>query len=81
MGGWITPRPDRFTPWNDPVSIVQKAEWAPVPVSTGAENFASTGNRSKDSRNRSRTLYRLSYPGPGTVHMFTKCFKVDNSAL
>lgn len=30
MGGWITPRPGRFAHWNDPVSIVQKAEWASV---------------------------------------------------
>ena len=33
--GWLTPRPGRFTRGNDPVSIVQGAGWAPVPVWTG----------------------------------------------
>ena len=42
-GGWPTPRPDRFTPGNDPVPIVQEAGWAPGAVWTSAENLASTG--------------------------------------
>jgi hypothetical protein len=28
-GGWSTPRPDRFTPGNDPVPIIQEAGYAP----------------------------------------------------
>jgi hypothetical protein len=28
-GGWSAPRPGRFTPGKDPVSIVQEAGWAP----------------------------------------------------
>ena len=32
-----------FTPEKYPVPIVQVAKWAPVPVWTGAENFALTG--------------------------------------
>jgi hypothetical protein len=36
-GGWSAPRPGRFTPVKDPVSIVQKAGWAPGRVWTGAE--------------------------------------------
>jgi hypothetical protein len=36
-GGWSTPRPGRFTPGKDPVSIVQEAGWALGPVWTGAD--------------------------------------------
>ena len=35
--------PAEFTPWKDPVPIVQEAGWAPGPVWTGAENLALTG--------------------------------------
>jgi hypothetical protein len=62
--GWgvsVTPRP-LFTPGKDPVPIVHEAVWAPGPVWTGAENFASTGIRSSDRPARSQSLYRLSYP-------------------
>ena len=61
--GWgvsITPRPV-FTPWKDPVPIVQEAGWAPGPVWTCAENLATTGIRSPDRPARSQSLYRLSY--------------------
>ena len=59
-GGWSTPRPGRFTPGKDPVSIVQEAGWAPGPVWTGAENLAPHQDRPA----RSQSLYRLSYRGP-----------------
>ena len=39
-GGWSTLLPGRFTPWQDPVPIVQEAGWASGPVWTGAENLA-----------------------------------------
>ena len=39
-GGWSTPRPDRFTPGKDPVTIVQEDGWAPGPVWKGVENLA-----------------------------------------
>jgi hypothetical protein len=43
-GGWLTPRPGRFTPpGKDPVPIVQEAGWAPGPVWTVAENLAPNG--------------------------------------
>ena len=61
--GWVvsvTPRP-HFTPGKDPVSILQKAGWAPGPVWTGAENLAPTGIQSPDRPSRSQSLYRLSY--------------------
>ena len=61
-GGWSAPRPGRFTPWKDPVPIVQEARWAPGPVWTGAENLAPTGIRSPDRPARSKSLYRLGYP-------------------
>ena len=32
-----TPRPGRFTPWKDPVPVVQEAGWAPGPVWTCAK--------------------------------------------
>jgi hypothetical protein len=30
--GWSRPRPGRFTPGKDPVTIVQEAGWTPGPV-------------------------------------------------
>jgi hypothetical protein len=33
-GGWLTPRPGRFTPGKDLVPIVQEAGWSPWPVWT-----------------------------------------------
>ena len=44
-GGWLKPRPGHFPLGNDPVSIVQGADWAPRPVWTGAENLAFTAIR------------------------------------
>jgi len=46
------------------VPIVQESGWVPGPVRTGAENFAPTGMRSPDLPARTKSLYRLSYPGP-----------------
>ena len=57
------PRPGRFTPGKDPVSIVQEARLAPGPVWTGAENLAATGIRSPHRPASSESLYRLSYTG------------------
>jgi hypothetical protein len=47
-GGWSAPLPGRFTPWKDPVPIVQEVRWAPGPVWTCAKNLAPTGIRSPD---------------------------------
>jgi len=58
------PRP-LFTPWKDPVPIVQEAGWAPGPVWTGAENLAPTGIRSLDRPARSQSLYRLNFQYAG----------------
>jgi hypothetical protein len=54
-------RPDRFSPGEDPVPIVQGTEWCPGPVWTGAENLAPVGIRSPDRPARSQSLYRPSY--------------------
>jgi len=43
----ITSRP-LFTPWKDPVPILQETGWTPEPVWTGAENLAPIGIRSPD---------------------------------
>jgi hypothetical protein len=61
-GGWSAPRPGRFTPEKDPISIVKEAGWAPGPVWTVRKNLAHIGIRSPDRPVRSQSLYRLSYP-------------------
>ena len=69
--GWVvssTPRP-HFTPWKDPVPIVQGAGWAPGRVWTGGKS-RYTGIRSPDCLARSQSLYRLSYP----AHSFAWCW-------
>jgi hypothetical protein len=63
-GRRLKPRLGRFTPGNDPVPVVQEAGWAPWKVCTGSENLAPNGDPSPDGAARSKSLYRLSYPGP-----------------
>jgi hypothetical protein len=48
--------PAALYPGKEPVPIVQKAEWAPGQVWTGAENFDPTGIRSPDRPTRSQSL-------------------------
>ena len=38
-GGWLKPRPGRFSPGNDPVPIVLQVAWVPGLVWTGAKNL------------------------------------------
>jgi hypothetical protein len=45
---WLRPRPSRFTPGNDLVTIAQEAGWAPGPLCNCAENLAPTRIRSPD---------------------------------
>jgi len=47
-----------------PEPIVQKAGWAPEPVWTATENLVANKIRSPDRPGRSKSLYRLRYPGP-----------------
>ena len=46
------------------IQTSQEAEWVLGSVCTGVENFAPTGTRSPDRPAYSKSLYRLSYPGP-----------------
>ena len=60
--GWVvssTPRP-HFTPWKDPLPIVQEAGWAPGPVWTGG-NSRLHRDSIPDRPAHSQSLYRLSY--------------------
>ena len=65
-GRQLTPHPRRFNPRNDPVPIVQEAEWPWRLVWMGAANLAPTRIRSPARADRSELLYRptngLSYP-------------------
>jgi hypothetical protein len=71
--GCLAPRPGRFTPGKENLYPFhrQEAGWAPGPVWTAAENLASTGIRSPDRPARSKSLYRLSYPGPHNRALYT----------
>jgi hypothetical protein len=42
-GGWLAPRPGRFTPGKDMVPIVQEAGWVPELVWVCAKNLVPTG--------------------------------------
>ena len=57
--GWVvssTPRP-YFTPWKDPVPIVQEAGWASGPIWKGGKT-CFTGIRTPGRPARSQSLYR-----------------------
>ena len=62
-------RPGRFTPWKEPVPIVQEAGWAPGPVWTGAENLAPTGILSPDRQARSSVAISTELPGPQILNV------------
>jgi len=71
-GGCLRHAPHpRFTPGNDPVPIVQEAEWASGPVWTCADNLVPTGIRPPDHPDHIESLYRLSYSAP-QVKNYTK---------
>ena len=69
VGGWLTPRPGRFTSGNNPVPVVEEAGWTPEPVWTGAESLAPTEIRSPNRTARTESLYRLSYPGQYFIYL------------
>jgi hypothetical protein len=75
-------RPGRSLPrGNDPVLIVQEAEWAAGPVWTDEENLASTGIRSSERPSRSQSLYRLRYPSPHTGRTRTTTSRLIQNAI
>jgi len=61
--GGVTLRP-LFTPWKDPVPMLQEAGWAPGPVWTGAVNLDPTGLRSPDRPARSSVAIPTELPCP-----------------
>jgi len=60
--GWVVSSmlQPHFTPWKDPVPIVQEAGWAPGPVWTGGKS-RSHRDLIPDRPDHSHSLYRLSY--------------------
>ena len=56
----------------------------PGTVRTVAENLALTGIRSLDFPPRSKSLYRLSYPGPlisYSLNIINWCFKIRFASI
>jgi len=60
--GWVVSSTPRlhFTPWKDPVPILQEAGWVPGPVWTGGKSRPHRDSI-PDRPARSQSLYRLSY--------------------
>jgi len=54
----------RFITGNDQTLVVQEAAWSSGSVWTSAENLAPTRIQFPDCPVCSKSLYRLSYPGP-----------------
>ena len=72
--GWVvnvTPRQIYFRD-RDPVPIVQKAEWAPEPVWTGAENLIPTKIRHQTVQPLTIRYTDYAIPSQGTDHMKSK---------
>ena len=63
-GGLSTPRPGRFTPGKDSVPTVKDTGWAPRARLEGCGKSLPNGIRFPDRPARSKSLYRLRYPGP-----------------
>jgi hypothetical protein len=77
---WPTPRPNRFTPGNDPVSNVREDGWVPGLVWV-AENLLPIRIRSPDHSSSSKSLHQLHYPGPSPVPCKPCRGKCTNSSL
>jgi hypothetical protein len=58
-----TPRPGRFTHWEDPIAVIHKARWSSGQILTGLENIANTGIRTQDRPTLNESLYQLLFPG------------------
>ena len=69
LGGWLTPRPGRFTLAKETRYPFDKWQCGhPGSVWKGTENLAPTGIRSPDRPARSKPLYRLRYLSPRIFH-------------
>ena len=63
-----------FTPWKDPITILQEAGWAPGPVWTGGKSRPHRDSI-PDLPTCSQSLYRLSYPAQYThTHTYMYIF-------
>jgi hypothetical protein len=60
MGVGVNAISSRFTPWKDPLPIVQEAGWASGPVWTGAEKLAPTGFSCVAKENKIRSPHTVS---------------------
>jgi len=54
------------------VPMLQEGEWGPRPVCPGSEQLFPTWIRSPDRPARSKSLYRLRYPGPRLPRKYIK---------
>jgi len=70
-GGWLTPRPDHFTPGKETRYTLYRRLGGPQGRSGWfGKSRPSIGIRSPDHPDRSQSLYRLRYPGPCRVQDF-----------
>ena len=76
-GGWLTPRPGRFTPGNDPVSIVQEAGWVPRAGLNGCgKSRHQRDSIPEPSTQRVGSRY-TDYTTPPPPHTHTLCVLVE----
>ena len=68
-----------FTPWKDPVPILQEAGWAPGPVWTGGK-CRPHRDSIPDRPARSQSLYRLSYPAH-YIYIYIYIYRVFHNFL
>ena len=76
-----TPRP-HFTPWKDPLPIVQEAGWTPGPVWTGGKS-CSHGDSIADRPARSSVALPTELPRPTMYEAYSEskyCFAVKKSS-
>jgi hypothetical protein len=81
-GGWLTPRPCRFSPVIESVHIVQNAGFSSGRVWTSSKKPHSTEIRSPNPPVHRYSLYPLRYPGPRYRYcriLFSTAEKLDSS--
>ena len=75
-GGWLTPRPGRFSPEMARFPVYGRTGRPQGPVWAGAKNLAPTGIRSSDRPARSWSLHWLRYSGPPDAVLAFKISKI-----
>ena len=66
-GGWLTPRPGRFTPEMTCNPLYRRLDWPQGRFGRVLANIDPSGFRSPYHPARSESLYRLSYSGAHNV--------------